>query len=147
MACKTCDHTMKCLAVAEPDGVRVFWCWRCGTVKLEPPFRPNVPHGPPPTDWEVPKWTERCARLRKDGDLVVEVSPDEPLPAALLEAAVAMGRCDEEVDLLEEPIDPTSDESHIECEAVERHKAAYDRLVAECRKLWAARRKGGPDDV
>jgi hypothetical protein len=34
MSCPTCDHTMQCV-VAEPERNRnVFWCPRCGTIKL-----------------------------------------------------------------------------------------------------------------
>lgn len=32
MACPVCDHTMQNLGV---EGRRVFWCPRCGTLKME----------------------------------------------------------------------------------------------------------------
>lgn len=32
MACPTCDHTMKAVAVIETT-VSLFWCQRCGTIK------------------------------------------------------------------------------------------------------------------
>ena len=32
MACPTCDHTMKAVAVIETT-VSLFWCPRCGTIK------------------------------------------------------------------------------------------------------------------
>lgn len=34
MACRTCDHTMQ--RVNEGVNPKVFWCPRCGTLKMEP---------------------------------------------------------------------------------------------------------------
>jgi len=36
MACETCSHTMRCIGESGPDSV--FWCWRCGTIRINESF-------------------------------------------------------------------------------------------------------------
>ena len=56
MSCPTCDHTMQLFA-QESNGLRVYWCPRCGTIR-------NVALSGHTND-NTPKLVERCRRLNK----------------------------------------------------------------------------------
>ena len=77
MSCPTCSHTLQCVVAGEFSHPAVYWCPRCGTLRVT--F--DVNH----ID-EVPKLVERCRLFlygkegREDG---LGVLPSEPWMEAL----------------------------------------------------------------
>ncbi len=65
MACPTCDHTMHSINAADTKAAfPIFWCPRCGTVKI------SEEHNYPPM------LVERCRAFEKDipGNVISEMA-------------------------------------------------------------------------
>ena len=59
MPCPTCSHTLQCVITGEFTHPAVYWCPRCGTLRVS--FDVGR------TD-EVPKLVERCRQFRANWD-------------------------------------------------------------------------------
>ena len=54
MACPVCDHTMSHAYGLIDEGIRMWWCPRCGTLGDSET---------PPEQWDSPAITTRCRQL------------------------------------------------------------------------------------
>ena len=70
MACPTCDHTMQ---LVNSDVPRIFWCPRCGTLKMDGSVPENCP----------PKFMERVVGSLRTCDDSIPRSEPGPLTGVL----------------------------------------------------------------